>query len=763
MVFLLHTLISSAYALTLTVEVVDNSTGKPLANSDITCLFEETENKSTTASNGRANIDCLHSNQLITVFHPDYGKKTIPYEQIGNSVFVRVRLESPFNIIIEDEKQTDAVTRHVLDAEELKRVPGTFGDPIRALQSLPGVARPNIAEGTIVVRGAEGINTGFYVDGMPVPYMFHTMVGRSVIIPSFIDDIEFYPGGMPSNYGEVTQAVVNVRTNTKPVEGTRVNMRVDFLDGGLAVEHRLHDKLIMRMAGRYSWVGGLISTASKLATMRYGGQGYEATYVAPQYWDSFGDIRWNPTLTDSISLLFMESRDMLYFHQSRFDADGDGEPDPLAWEDADLNYNPEHWIDNQFWRSRLMWTHKTEDYEGSTWIAGGTEQQQNLLGAWWIARQGPYRGRVGGPSLVFRHNSSFHQDQWGTGSTIVAGTQITTRWFTAEDFQDTFDVEDYSEIVQVTTEDRQFVSSAWVEPQWRTEKSYVGIGLRGAWYNWEEQSSFQPEPRMTLRYLLPNDQWLKASVGRYSQLPPLERYAQGIGNPNLGIMTAWQASVGTEYSFLDGLSIDSSLFSGWMNNLVVRNLEVDTYNDGNTVTTELQPYYLGVQGFAVGWEGLIRLRPDQRNWWGWVSMTLSKALRMDEYGNIFPSDYDQPISFTAVGAYDLGKDWEISGKVQATSGQPYTPLYGVYVPTDEYFTAIRGDLNSARYPYYFRVDTRVQKVWNRNWMDWTLYLDVYNATSRRNPFVATYNYDYSRLVDIISLPIIPTLGLEVNY
>ena len=94
---------------------------------------------------------------------------------------------------------------------------------------------------------------------------------------------------MPSNYGEVTQAVVNVRTNTTPTEGTKVNMRVDFLDGGLALEQKINDQWILRAAGRYSWVGGLISTASKLAVRRAGGEGYEAAYLAPQYWDQFAD------------------------------------------------------------------------------------------------------------------------------------------------------------------------------------------------------------------------------------------------------------------------------------------------------------------------------------------------------------------------------------------------------------------------------------------------------------------------------------------
>ena len=180
--------------------------------------------KRITDDKGRSTLDCNTERKHYSCLSRRVrGKKSIPLTiENVNGTAVRIRLESPSFLIVEDEQQTAAITRHVVTSDELKRIPGTFGDPVRALQSLPGVARPNIAEGAIVVYGAEGINTGFYVDGMPVPSMFHTMVGRSVIILSFIDDIEFFPGGMPSNYGEVTQAVVNVRTNTTPTEGTKV-------------------------------------------------------------------------------------------------------------------------------------------------------------------------------------------------------------------------------------------------------------------------------------------------------------------------------------------------------------------------------------------------------------------------------------------------------------------------------------------------------------------------------------------------------------
>ena len=198
--------------------------------------------------------------------------------------------------------------------------------------------------------------------------------------------------------------------------------------------------------------------------------------------------------------------------------------------------------------------------------------------------------------------------------------------------------------------------SFWVEPQLQYEKTYIGLGLRGAVYSWENHLGFQPEPRFSLRHELP-EQWIvKGAVGRYTQMPPIERYAQGIGNPNLDLMKAWQMSIGGEGELGYGIQIDTSVFTGYMTDLVIRDLEVDTYNSGERISSELQPYYLGVTGLSYGWELLMRIKPNQFPFWGWVSLTTSKAWRLDDSGRRFPSDYDQPLSLTVVGAYDLPKN-----------------------------------------------------------------------------------------------------------
>ncbi|MBT3219048.1 MAG: hypothetical protein HN348_08150 [Proteobacteria bacterium] len=94
-------------------------------------------------------------------------------------VTYRVERCSWEEIIVFGEAIREEVARKVISIEELTSIPGSFGNPIRALQSLPGMARPNLAEVDLVIRGAEGINTRFYVDEIPVPYLFHWFVGRS--------------------------------------------------------------------------------------------------------------------------------------------------------------------------------------------------------------------------------------------------------------------------------------------------------------------------------------------------------------------------------------------------------------------------------------------------------------------------------------------------------------------------------------------------------------------------------------------------------
>ena len=103
-----------------------------------------------------------------------------------------------------------------LTAEELIQTPGTLGDPFRAIESLPGVATIAWPAPIYAVRGSNPGNTGFFLDAIRVPALFHFALGPSVIHPYFFDSLEFFPGGYPARFGRYAAGIVSADTRAPP-------------------------------------------------------------------------------------------------------------------------------------------------------------------------------------------------------------------------------------------------------------------------------------------------------------------------------------------------------------------------------------------------------------------------------------------------------------------------------------------------------------------------------------------------------------------
>ncbi|MFH1470023.1 MAG: hypothetical protein ABIO70_36900 [Pseudomonadota bacterium] len=201
-----------------------------------------------------------------------------------------------------------------------------------------------------------------------------------------------------------------------------------------------------------------------------------------------------------------------------------------------------------------------------------------------------------------------------------------------------------------------------------------------------------------------------------------------------------------------------------MNHLVVMDTELVFRGSGwgGGLWAEEVPVYPEVTGRALGWEGQLRLDPSGP-FWGWAGLTLSRSLRIDGDGGVYPGDYDQPVALTLLGAWKGPRSWQASARFRLTSGHPYTPQAGVYDPQSDLYLPWEGAVNSARFPWFHQLDVRVEKTWHPRRADVGLYLDVYNAYWARNPIIATYSYDYSRLVTTLYIPLIPSMGLVVDF
>ncbi|HEX7597721.1 MAG TPA: TonB-dependent receptor, partial [Polyangia bacterium] len=154
--------------------------------------------------------------------------------------------------------------------DELTHAPGAFGDPFRVVESLPGVVQALWPLPMYAIRGANPGNTGFFIDGVRAPALFHFALGPSVIHPFFISEMEFFPGGYPINYGRYVSGIVAARTSAPATDRVHVSADVRLFDaGGIVATPFDNGRGTVAVAGRYSYTGLLLSAFSNDYSLDY--------------------------------------------------------------------------------------------------------------------------------------------------------------------------------------------------------------------------------------------------------------------------------------------------------------------------------------------------------------------------------------------------------------------------------------------------------------------------------------------------------------
>ena len=154
-----------------------------------------------------------------------------------------------------------------------------------------------------------------------------------------------------------------------------------------------------------------------------------------------------------------------------------------------------------------------------------------------------------------------------------------------------------------------------------------------------------------------------------------------------------------------------------------------------------------------------------KNFFGWISYSLSRTERDYHGGKVLaPGPFDQPHNLVIVASYKLPFDFIVGAKIRYTSGALNTPTVGaIYDANGNYYYPLFGATYSRRLPDFFQLDVRVDKrfVFER-WM-LALYVDVQNATNRGNVEGLANNYNYTKEAYVTGLPIIPNLGIRVEW
>lgn len=656
----------------------------------------------------------------------------------------------------------EEIARQVITVDELRRVPGTFGDPIRALQSLPSVARGTELSGDIIARGAEARNTAAYIDGIRIPFLFHFLVGRSVVDPGQLEDIEFYPGAVPPAYGDVSQAVINARTRFDEADpGVHGRAHVDLLELGLSGSANLGDDWTLRIGGRRAWIGAIVN-AGAWTVRQYQGlndPSYRPASLRVPYQDLLGRLVRNHG-DDRVALTLLTARDGIELIPERYDLDGDGHHDPP--EPTGLPYDPNELVDSRFVRVQVRWDRTIDRHKYASWLTIGRDVQQNLVEG---------LGVIGSPGVQF--------------------ARLDVGWFSAghtadHELSDLFELKLGADVVlqpgsltavyelpspDATTRALRLWAGPFAELAITPGHLRLAPGVRVSVHQLLDGPVVVPEPRLGMRYAL-DERWsVVAYGGMLSQGPTLETAGVGFADGDLAVLKAAQSTVGVEARWPNGLGLDLAAYETEMWDLVVRDVRRivappvgGTSNSPYDQTGQLQelPYYDAVRGRAYGLEAQLRIMPRGLQF-GWLAGSIGRSLRYPTEGEPYRANADIPANLVAVWGSGLGKGWSISGRAQVSSGLVFTPLIGSYRPDYDFWDEYEGDTNADRYPLYKRFDLRIDKTWTGRRARWTWYFDVYNAFNFRNPLFAEYDWDYQELQTLAFIPMLPTFGLEVAY
>jgi TonB family protein len=647
------------------------------------------------------------------------------------------------------EREQESVERRTVRLEEMRRIPGTGGDAVRAIQNMPGVARAPFSTGQVVVRGSTPQSTRTFIQGDEIPLIYHFFGGPSVINSEMLSSVDFYPGNFRARYGRALGGIVDLQTRDPKTDRLHGFTEIDVIDATAQVEGPIGEDVSFSLSARRSYVDAILPALLPDDSLQF--------TVAPRYYDYQGWLNWEISSEHELEFFGYGSDDRA---EVLFEADSPRGNAQVQSSGVGLQ--------NGFHRGQVRWEWRPDDLpiENDLMASFGFnrvefEAARNLFFELDFV-QGQIRD-----DFRYEFSETF---EWVSGLDV----QIGESRFSARLPRSTSDapgdpgssgggapgVSDRGVLAQ-GRETNVVRPAVYSELEIRPLEGLELVpGVRLDYYGTIEEWS--PSPRFGTRWALSDLIALKGGVGLFTQPPNPGQVVPNFGNPNLTFQKAMHYSAGAEVTPLDYLEFDATLFYRDLFDLVRSTDDVRVDETSGRIEPEI--YNNAGEGRSYGLELLVRHRPANR-FFGWIAYTLSRAERRDPTTgewNLF--EFDQTHNLTLVAGYNLPWNVDVSARFRLVSGNPRTPVAGsVYDADVGEYQPVYGEPNSVRGPLFHQLDVRVDKTFVFDRWRLGLYLDVlnvYNATNREG---TRYNYDYSESRPLRGLPILPTLGVNARF
>lgn len=639
---------------------------------------------------------------------------------------------SPF-----DPVEPGAVSEHTLTQNELKNLGGVLlDDPLRSIQSLPGVASGDDLRAQFAIRGFGFDRVGLYLDGVLTRSPFHTVRdipddgSLTILNGDLVESVSFLSGAPPSKYGDRLAAVVNVATR----EGSRQQSfhRGNVSGSGLAWT----SEGPIGKSKRTSW---LVSTRKSYLDWLI-----KRLSDDPETASAFG-------FTDVQGKLSHHLSDRHQFHAMAL----------IGFSGADESRRRQQLGPNSFFKANadtqifnLGWRYAPAP---GVWIQSSLFHTEET---------GLNRNRDG--ELLF--DATYRQSgvrtdaawQWSSAHRLEAG--FLTRRLREEALQRRFDFQLNGFLSRNAYGAAAWQPGGYLQHTWMAFRNRLSLLAGGRVDRFGKNGENVWLPRFSLSLAVSQKLKLSAAYSQQAQFPDFgELYGEFRNAESRAERTShWIVSLEHLLSEklrlrIEGYDLKARqlIFSPLMEFRLVNGV-IASPVPGNVLRNATHGHSRGVE--------VMLQRRSANKLSGWLSYNFGMAQLRDDFSGLnFASDFDQKHTVNLYGSYRLTQSLNVSSKYRYGSNFPIVGFFrqqgAAYFLSDQ--------RNQLRVPSYSRLDLRLNKSFHFDRLKLTVYGEVLNVTNRTNyRFNGINNIRPTgevRLARDSILPILPIAGLTVEF
>ncbi len=767
--------------------VYDNATRQPLADANIYVLGQSSGDNSD--STGQYTLSVTSGWHTLAASHIGYRTKKIRVQISGSNVidfFLDEDDKTLEEVVVSSRpvehniKSTDLGVNAVgMDA--IKKMPAFLGesDLLKSVLLLPGVTSVGEGTGGVNVRGGNADQNLILMDDAPIFNSSHLMGFLSVFNGDVVDQLNFYKGGIPAQYGGRISSILETKLKVPAATSWKLEGGVGLIANRLLVEGPVTKKISLYVAGRISYPDYLFRMSSNPDVKNTSANFYDLTTKVEYKLNNRNRLTFTGYRSDDHFRLAGDSLSSLEINASSSRFSWSTTNGTLVW-NSQLNKKLNLKITGVqgLYHSMMSSRDSLTAYELNAKI-----NYQNLSTELGFSPDERRDFIAGFSGIFYRIDPGTLSPGSGTSTVnylkipnqqgIEAAAYLQHDWQMTDKFSFSLGLR-YSMFINMG---EQTVYS-YADDSPRNEDSIID----SVYYKKGEiVNQFTGiEPRITVRINITESSSIKVGYNRMYQ------YIQQVSNTTAALPTdRWQLSspyIRPQYAdqfsagYFLNLSNDAIETSAEVYYKDVRN--ATDYKSGVNLLLSAAPESAMLQGKGRAYGMELMAKKNKGKLTGWVSYTFSQThLKINgnfpeesiNHGNWYAANYNKPHTLNLVASYQTRPRTSFSANFTYSTGRPVTYPQDKYLVQGVFIPNYTGR-NDERIPDYHRLDVSLtikenpaqKSRWKSSWV-----FSIYNLYGRKNAYSIFFkprsNAIYNKKADAYKLSVFGTIFPSITY